>query len=68
MYAGTNAFSERESSALAKFLNETYHDITAYVSLHSFGQSWMTPWGHKNDRPKYYAEMVCDFYLFFFKI
>ena len=61
MYPGTNAFSENESSALAKFLNETYHDVIAYVSLHSFGQSWMTPWGHKNHKPNFYPEMVTLF-------
>ena len=64
MYAGSNSFSERESTALANYLNKTKDDIVAYVSLHTYGQSWMTPYGFTKKRPKAYDEMVNKNYYF----
>ena len=58
MYAGSHPFSEKESTALANFLNQTKDGLIAYISLHSFGQAWMTPWGFTKKLPKQYAEQV----------
>ncbi|XP_037028544.1 uncharacterized protein LOC119068842 [Bradysia coprophila] len=37
-YAGPNAFSEPETKALSKFLEEQKKNIKLYLSLHSYGQ------------------------------
>ena len=58
MYAGSKPFSEKESQALANLLNKTKDDVIAYVSLHNFGQAWMTPYGHVKNRPDRYKELV----------
>ena len=58
MYAGAEPFSERESQALAKYLNKTKEDIAAYLSLHTFSQKWMTPFGHTAQKPERYSELV----------
>lgn len=56
-YAGSEAFSERESSALSKYLTSIENDTICYVCLHTFGQLWMTPYGHTSKRPKDYQEL-----------
>lgn len=58
MYAGSRSFSEKESIALANYLNATKKDIIAYVSLHTYGQKWMTPYGFTKTRPQSYKELV----------
>jgi len=58
MYAGSKPFSEKESSALADYLVELKEDLVAYVTLHAFSQSWMTPWGYKSKKPKKYNDMI----------
>ena len=58
MYAGSNSFSERESRALANYLNTTKDNIIAYVSLHTYGQFWLTPYGFTNKPPDRYQELV----------
>ena len=58
MYAGPSPFSEQESRALAKYLRINKEDIAAYLSLHTYGQKWMTPFGHTDQKPKGYDELV----------
>lgn len=43
-YAGPRAFSEPETLALAKFLLQW--NAKAYLSLHSYGQFVLFPYGH----------------------
>lgn len=57
MFAGAHAFSEKESQALAKYLNSTRDDVISYVSLHNFGQVWTTPWGFTKKEPAVYDEL-----------
>lgn len=57
MYAGSKPFSENESSALADYLRMLKNDTVAYVTLHCYGQHWMTPWGFTTKRPGEYKEM-----------
>src|SRR5258708_935258 len=38
-------FSEPESMALKDFLNK--HPVKAYITLHSYSQLWLIPYGHK---------------------
>ena len=58
MYAGPKAFSEKESQVLAKLLTENKDAVIAYVSLHTYGQKWMTPFGHSKEKPTNLKEMV----------
>ena len=57
MFAGSEPFSEQESKALADYIKSIRKDLVAYVSLHCYGQSWMTPWGFTKKRPGQYKEM-----------
>jgi len=66
MYAGSSPFSERESQALSRYLKQPEQKIIAYVSLHTFGQTWMTPYGHTGKKPADYKELVL-FVLFLFQ-
>ena len=65
MYAGSEAFSEKESQALANYLNKSKDDIAAYLSLHTFSQKWMTPFGHTAQKPERYIELVRQYAAFF---
>ena len=50
-YAGKEAFSEVEARNLRDYLNKT-ENIEAYLTLHSYGQYLLYPWG--------YADILCD--------
>ena len=45
IYAGPSANSEPEVQAVAKFLTSE-KGIKLYLTLHSFGQDWLRPWGY----------------------
>lgn len=58
IYTGPSPFSEAESRAI-KLLTETHKDnVRAMLTLHAFGQMWMSPWGYTNKRPSDYNAMV----------
>eukprot|EP00111_Clytia_hemisphaerica_P008789 TCONS_00025703-protein len=57
MYAGPKPFSENESKALVNFLTDNKDEVIAYISLHTFGQKWMTPFGHSKEKPTNLNEM-----------
>ncbi|KAI1299271.1 Carboxypeptidase A2 [Halotydeus destructor] len=48
-YDGPFPFSEPETVAMAKFIYEI--QPICYVTLHSYGQCWMTPWACTTDLP-----------------
>ncbi|XP_044252922.1 carboxypeptidase B-like [Tribolium madens] len=50
-YAGKTAFSEVETQNLKNFLLKT-PNIEAYITLHSYGQYFLYPWG--------YIDKLCD--------
>ncbi|RZC35009.1 Peptidase M14 and/or Propep M14 domain containing protein [Asbolus verrucosus] len=50
-YAGKQAFSEVETRHLRDYLNKTAN-IKAYLTLHSYGQYLLYPWG--------YSDALCD--------
>ena len=58
MYPGEAAVSEPETSAMRTLL--TSRRVDAYVSLHSFGQYWVLPFGHDEHQhaPDYYTRLV----------
>lgn len=52
-YRGEYPLSEPESRALACVFQKHHHLIKLYVSLHTFGNCIMYPWGYK-------CTPVCD--------
>ena len=58
IYVGKSPFSEPETESLSKYLLK--QNPIAYISLHSFSQMWLLPFGYsKNAKPKNHKEMVC---------
>ncbi|CAG2102537.1 unnamed protein product, partial [Medioppia subpectinata] len=50
-YCGKSAFSEPESKAMADLVRGKADNTVAYISLHSYSQLWMYPWGYKKASP-----------------
>jgi len=46
VYAGTKAFSEKESKAVKQFV-EKHKNLAAFISLHSYGQTFMFPYADR---------------------
>ncbi|XP_062567754.1 carboxypeptidase B-like [Saccostrea cucullata] len=51
VYSGTNAFSEKESTAVQTFLLNNNQNMVAYLTYHSYGQMWLYPWGYTSALP-----------------
>lgn len=51
IYQGAHPFSEPEIAGLKNFLTFEIPDLTIYLSLHSYGQVWLAPWGYTGKRP-----------------
>ena len=47
VYKGTNAHSEPETLAIVQLGTQLNTSLLYYISLHAYGQSWLTPWGYK---------------------
>ncbi|XP_052815835.1 carboxypeptidase B-like [Mya arenaria] len=48
-YSGNNAASEPETQALVTYLKA--NDFFAYLTVHSYGQFWLFPWGYTSEYP-----------------
>ena len=46
MFRGARAFSEPESRAIRDFILARRRDIKMYLTLHSYGQMVLYPWGY----------------------
>lgn len=46
MFRGGRAFSEPESRAIRDFILARRRDIKMYLTLHSYGQMVLYPWGY----------------------
>ena len=57
-YPGERAFSESESSNVAAYLRTRGSELKAFFDLHSYSQMWLSPWGHRKERPPDYYKMV----------
>jgi len=57
-FAGPRPYSEPESKALSDYMLTLDGTWTLFLSLHTYGQLWMTPWGYTQDLPSDYAEMA----------
>lgn len=58
-FCGSGPFSEPEALAIKLFLDEHAKDyrIQTYLSLHSFSQLYMFPFGHTTERVKNYDDL-----------
>lgn len=56
IYPGSTAFSEVETAGIRDFITYQILDLKVYVSLHSYGQLFLAPWGYTNDRPNNYHD------------
>ncbi len=58
-WPGYFAFSDPEAKALADFIMENnVEKWKLYLTLHSYSQLWMTPWGYTRQLPQDYDKMV----------
>ncbi|GAB6027888.1 corticosteroid- binding protein [Chamberlinius hualienensis] len=56
-YRGLSPFSERESKAIRQYLTEIKNQLKVYVSLHSYGQLFLHPYGFQRAKPKHYSSV-----------
>ncbi|GLH16288.1 Carboxypeptidase [Gryllus bimaculatus] len=57
-FAGVAPLSEPEAAALAAYLLERNDSIQLYLTLHSYGELLLTPWGYTNDMPEDADDLV----------
>ena len=58
-FRGTQPFSEKEVLAMAEYMWTLQGRMNIYLSLHSYGQYWLTPWGYTYRVPTDFADLVC---------
>ncbi|ESO91017.1 hypothetical protein LOTGIDRAFT_233512 [Lottia gigantea] len=46
LYAGNSSFSEIESQNIRNFMISKRPNLKGYLTLHSYGQFWLYPWGY----------------------
>lgn len=56
-YSGVGAFSEPESQAVKHFLEDSGIDFISYLTVHSYGQMWLYPWGYTSSLPSDVADL-----------
>ena len=57
-YRGRYPFSEPETRSMAMFLWRIRKRLDVYLTLHSYGQYWLTPWGFSRRLPPDYNDLV----------
>lgn len=57
-FAGMKPFSEPETRALSRFIFRNKENIAMYISLHSYSQMWLLPWGYTSTKPDDFSELV----------
>ncbi|XP_014287173.1 carboxypeptidase B [Halyomorpha halys] len=56
-YAGPRPFSEPETKAIADFILEQ-EGLKAYLTLHSYSQMWLLPWGYTRQIAKDHDDLM----------
>lgn len=55
IFTGPSPFSEKEAIGLRDYLLELRDkeavNLTAYISIHTYSQFWLYPWGYKHEAP-----------------
>ncbi|KAK4016629.1 hypothetical protein OUZ56_031587 [Daphnia magna] len=57
MYHGPEAFSEAESRVVRDAIWAEANRTKSYMTVHSYGQYWLTPWGYTAELPDDYDQM-----------
>jgi len=57
-YCGASAFSEVETAAARDFLQVLSPMCNLFISIHSYSQFWLLPWGGTRDKPSDYDELM----------
>jgi len=57
-YAGPRPFSEPETAAVAGYIKGLKQKFKIFITLHSYSQLWMAPWGYSMNDPPNYNEMI----------
>ncbi|XP_078032725.1 carboxypeptidase B [Augochlora pura] len=57
-YAGPRAFSEPETKAMADHIMANKEKIRMYLTLHSYSQMWLVPWGYTYSKPSDYSDLA----------
>ncbi|XP_076644229.1 carboxypeptidase B [Halictus rubicundus] len=57
-YAGPRAFSEPETRAMADYILDNKENIKMYLTLHSYSQMWLVPWGYTYSKPSDYSDLA----------
>ncbi|KAH8381020.1 hypothetical protein KR200_007695 [Drosophila serrata] len=58
IYRGEEPFDQPESQVLRDVLLHYSGRLTWYLSLHSYGNYFLLPWGYTNDLPDHYQDMM----------
>ncbi|KAK6629899.1 hypothetical protein RUM43_003720 [Polyplax serrata] len=56
-YAGQGPFSEPETNSIKEFILKKPKEFKAYISLHSYGQYILYPWGYDRKVPPDYSDL-----------
>jgi carboxypeptidase A2 len=56
-YAGSSPFSEPETRAMSNFILSHKDEIKVYLTMHSYSQLWLVPWGYKTEKPADYYDL-----------
>lgn len=59
IYCGTAAESEKETKAVATFIRENLHSIKGYLTIHSYSQILLFPYGYTSRKAPNHDELVC---------
>ncbi|XP_059351453.1 carboxypeptidase B-like [Daphnia carinata] len=57
-FRGPAGFSERETAAVSNFIQGKSTKIKVFITLHSYGQYILLPWGYEALRPADYDELL----------
>lgn len=60
-YAGSAPFSDIETKSMSEYITSIADKFYAYISLHSYSQLLMFPYGHTTDHLENYDELVRNF-------
>jgi hypothetical protein len=60
LYAGPDPFSEPCTKHVADYILDLNQDqsVLAYITIHSYSQMWLTPYGYDYVYPENYDEVV----------
>ncbi|KAH8380023.1 hypothetical protein KR009_008541, partial [Drosophila setifemur] len=58
IYRGEQPFDQPESQVLRDLMLHYYGRLTWYLSLHSYGNYFLLPWGYTSEFPDHYQDMM----------